>query len=277
MFRRSFLQEGCRLVEEDVLLLIECRQEYAYPAAHMRLSFEPTPFQLSKDHWAAPVHGGQQITDFEHDTYHQELLTSEDPLKVLLGSCSTVYWGFITHGEGYSLNRVYWHRYGRQLPPTEPGRMVEAMQAALSAADSGKAIGCFSRISQLGGLSFASKIWPKAAPMLAGTMDRQIDKGLRSSQWASSAPFIGLGRVSSHRTQNSYQAWCEFLQNIAEQLNAGIAVGAPWCWRKLDRSLMQWRPVDVERAIFAYYKRNANRQSCRGRCPTLIAGTVSYC
>lgn len=264
MFRDSFEQEEWLLLGEDIRLLIECRQEYSYPGVRMCLSFEPTRFPLADGRWALPVSGGGKDTDFEHDEYHRKLLTSSDQVEVSLGICSKIYWGYITHNEGYALNRVGWYLSGHQLPGTSPVRIATAMQEALVAPDEGIAISKFGGISQLGRVSFASKSLTGALPERSGVMDGKLDRGLRRSKWAAAAPFIGIGSVNSPRIQGAYKAWCEFLRHVAAQLNAGIELGAASYWAITDGVPVRWRAVDVERAIFAYYKRE-DRQISHSR------------
>ena len=248
MFRRNFLQESGILSLDEVLLLIAYRQKYSYPRASLVIVHEPTGIQLAKDCWVKPRGVREYCTDLMHDEYHRRLMTSSNLIDVRLGVASTIFWGFYTHNESLALWRA-----GQHLTRADPERVFAAVRAAIDAEDTGKALSHFQGINQLGQMPFGSKVVTKLLPQQAGTMDGKLYKALQVSQWAASAPFVSLGLVGNRRVQESFKRWCELLQRIAAQLNAGIDRGAIWHWTLLDGKPARWRAVDVERAMFAYY------------------------
>lgn len=229
--------------------------------AHMRYSEVPTNFQLTHDVWAEPVHSAPgEITDLQLDNYHANLLNSANPLDNLLGTLSTVFWGFYTFSPGFALVRAGRHLagYGTRNAST-PESIAQVLRDMTAAENLGVALGLLSRLSQLGRVPFGSKVVAFMSPRFAGILDNQIDKGLSRSAWAQGAPFLrAIGGVNEVRYQARYAAWCEFLCVVAEGLNAGIRAGNLWHWRANERRPQEWRAIDVERAIFKFFQMAAN-------------------
>ncbi|AQV93198.1 hypothetical protein BJN34_04715 [Cupriavidus necator] len=165
-----------------------------------------------------------------------------------------VFWGFYTWSPKISRIRAERHLLGyKSRPATTPEAIAEVLAKMDAAPDMGQALAALAPISQLSREPFASKVVAKRYPERAGIKDTQLYKGLRGSPWSKNAPFLRLGGVQERRCQDAFLAWCDFLAEIANQLNAGIEAGLPWHWKTREGLLMRWRPIDVERAIFKYY------------------------
>lgn len=131
--------------------------------------------------------------------------------------------------------------------------IADALARMAEAPDLGQALAALAPISQLSREPFASKVVATRYPERAGIKDTQLYKGLKGSVWAKDAPFLRLGGVQERRCQDAFRAWCDFLTELTNQMNAGIDAGLPWHWTTRSGAPMRWRPIDVERALFKYY------------------------
>jgi hypothetical protein len=261
MFENNFLATGCAVDNETAARLIVMRDRYDYPRAYMRYSSVQTEFQLTLDVWAEPVHPAPgEITDLQLDSHHSNLLNSANPLDNLLGTLSTVFWGFYTFSPGFALVRAGRHLagYGDRNASTSES-VAQALKAMAAAEDMGVALGSLAPLSQLGRVPFGSKVVAFKRALVAGVLDNQLDRGLRRSRWAQGAPFLrAIGGVHEVRYQERYAAWCKFLCVVAESLNVGIRAGNPWHWQASESRSQEWRAIDVERAIFKFFQMESN-------------------
>jgi hypothetical protein len=195
-----------------------------------------------------------EATDLELDRYHTHLLGSADPVDNLLGTLSTVFWGFYTFSPGYATERARRHLEGYGERPSSTSEGVAHCLQGATVDDLGAALGRLASLSQLGRTPFASKVIAFRFPERAGVLDNKIAKGLAASPWAQGAPFLnGIGDVSQPRIQRRYAAWCDFLCQVADRMNAGIKDGAAWHWAANETEPQRWRAIDVERALFAHF------------------------
>lgn len=221
----------------------------------MCFAVEAGPLHLGDTRSAEAVHPmAGQITDLDLDRYHTKLLHSNDPVENLLGTISTVFWGFYTFGPRFAMIRATRHRDGyRGKQASTPEHVAECLRACTSE-DLGAALGQLGGLSQLGRTPFASKVIALMYPEKAGVLDNKIADALAVSSWAEGAPFQkGIGDVRELRYQHRYAAWCDFLSTISGRLNVGIDDGAAWHWGKGSTRPQRWRAIDVERALFAYF------------------------
>jgi hypothetical protein len=254
MFPTDFLDDDCRITQHVAQRLITLRNQYAYPRAHARFASRENAIHLEDGRSAELVHPEpSSITDLTLDCYHRDLLRSADPVDNLVGTLSTVFWGFYTFSPKYATVRAMRHRDGyREKLPSSPERVARCLQAA-TVDDLGNALGQLAELSQLGYTPFASKVIAFRFPERAGVLDNKIADGLALSVWARGAPFLnGIGDVSAPRYQRRYAAWCDFLCQVADGMNAGIAAGESWHWGS-DNDQQMWRAIDVERALFAHF------------------------
>lgn len=202
------------------------------------------------------------ITDLDLDRYHAGLLHSEDPIENLLGTLSTVFWGFYTFSPPFATIRAMRHCDGYRGKPASTPELVAGCLRADAGNDLGAALGKLASLSQLGFTPFASKVVAFMYPERAGVLDNKLADGLAVSTWAQGAPFLnGIGDVRAPRYQRRYAAWCDFLCTVADRINAGIAGGAPWHWRSGATGPQRWRAIDVERALFAYFSDEPGRSA----------------
>lgn len=242
--------------------LRSCRADYNYPKAFIeRTDAQSCDIQISENIFASYRTPRQnQVTNNRLDSYHHNLLMSNDPQEQLLGLASVVYWGFYTFGETYARVRVtrLIDGYGNYPPTTTDvaANRIGNVSRFLDQGDVGSALGSLSGISQLNRTPFASKVVAFLAPSVAGVYDNRIQDGLSEEAWASHLN-KGVGAVSSPSIKNSYQSWCMFLSLVSSQLNFGISVGRNWSWSCGENMNQTWRALDVERALFAKYRDQA--------------------
>ncbi len=269
MFPDNFIANGCHVSETIANRLIKLRNRYAYPRAHVRASNSPAQFSLGGARWAELVHPEPgEITDLELDCYHAGLLHSTDPADNLLGTLSTVFWGFYTFSPPFATVRAMRHHGGHGARPAASPALVAQCLKADAPTDIGAALGRLGALSQLGRTPFASKVIAFMYPDRAGVLDNKIANGLAASAWARGAPFLdGIGDVRAPRYQRRYVAWCEFLCRVAAGMNAGIADGADWHWAAGASGPQEWRAIDVERAIFAHFSDDVQYRSFVRRAP----------
>lgn len=255
MFPPRFIADGYAITEPIAEQLIALRNQYAYPRAHVAVAQDAGAFRLSETYSADFVHPDLgEVTNLELDRYHTRLLGSADPVDNLLGTLSTVFWGFYTFSPQYATVRATRHLAGyRARPPSTSDMVARCLQGA-SEDDLGAALGRLASLSQLGRTPFASKVIAFRFPERAGVLDNKIADGLTASPWAQGAPFLnGIGDVSQPRIQRRYAAWCDFLCQVAGRMNAGIDAGAAWHWGANEVEPQRWRAIDVERALFAHF------------------------
>ncbi|MBU9576483.1 hypothetical protein [Burkholderia multivorans] len=243
------------MTEHYARVLCLMREKYDYPRAYMKKTSAPTPYMLVPGLWAeAVLPKNGEVTDRILDRYHTMLLNSADPVNNLLGTLSVIFWGFATMG-GRAPDRANKHLTGyKSKPGTTHYAAGQAMAAVRAETNLGTALGHLAPLAVLGQMPFASKIIAHSRPNVAGIMDNQLASGLALDAWAQNVPFLrSIGAVDEPRYQRRYAAWCGFLCVLADQLNAGIANGIPWGWRENGRT-HRWRAIDVERALFQYYR-----------------------
>lgn len=246
--------------------LQDFRASYSYPKAYMRIAkkeeagdvqlFEGGPMAV----FCRPAES--EVTDLCLDRYHQGLLCPKKPeqpgqpdqqTQVVLGLASAIYWGFYTFGHNFAVNRVNWFLQGRPPHgnPVCPNEAVRCLQTARSHAKTGhmgQAISALSGLNQLSRTPFASKVIAFLDPDKAGVYDNRIRNGLHQDPYPL-AIRNGVGSVRTVRYQQRYQAWCEYLQQVAGLLNQQ---GSRWSCGANQKK--EWRPLDVERALFAAFQ-----------------------
>lgn len=235
--------------------LIEYRNKYNYPKAYLVRSDKPTDLSISHGVWASPIFNPQDSSsDLYVDEYHRKLLWSDDPTDNLLGTASVIFWGFYTFGHKYSMNRVRRHLYGYATKAaTTPAMIHNVLQNIKTSTDHGNSIGYLSEISQLGRISFASKVVAFIHPETAGVYDKQIDDGLTSLDKTGQRTSL-IGSVKNTSVQSGYGEWCENLHAVSRDLNEKIARGEKICWIDPTQGIQNWRTVDVERALFQFFR-----------------------
>ena len=131
MFPTDFLDD-CRITQHVAQRLITLRNQYAYPRAHARFASRENAIHLEDGRSAELVHPEpSSITDLTLDCYHRDLLRSADPVDNLVGTLSTVFWGFYTFSPKYATVRAMRHRDGyREKLPSSPERVARCLQAA---------------------------------------------------------------------------------------------------------------------------------------------------
>ena len=238
--------------------LVKLRNEYDYPRAFCALSTTPTEFKLAENVWVFPVGSDVgEVTDLELDKYHFDLLHSESPVNNLLGTCSVIYWGYYTFSENYALERIRRHLKGYKGKVGTTPAGIHAVLSSIKAnrKNLGKALAKMEDVSQLGRTPFASKVVALMYPEIAGIYDNLIAKGLSRCDWKIAKDFTeGIGGVSRLTVQRKYVAWCDFTRQIAEKLTDGICSGKNWYWTDTTGQQNVWRAIDVERALFRYFK-----------------------
>jgi len=257
VFDDNILTNGYIIDDATAARLVHMRNQYDYPRAYMRYTSSPTDFELTPGVYAEPVRPKPgEVTDLVLDQYHAKLLHSENPVDNLLGTLSTIYWGYYTFSHSYALVRATRHLNGyRSKSATTPAEIARILGDIKKAPDKGAALGLLGGVSQLGQTPFAGKVIAFHDPARAGVLDNKLEDGLQKSRWAHGAPFLGgIGQVHYPGKRNAYRAWCEFLCKIADRLNAGIGAGKPWHWQGPEASPQKWRAVDVERAIFRSFQ-----------------------
>jgi len=236
---------------------IKNRNEYNYPNVRLRASKRPTKFKISDSLWAETDESKlDKPTDIELDEYHCSLLSSSNPDENLLGTSSVIFWGYYTFSRNYALNKLKWHLEGyKSRSATTTSIIKQKILLIKSEQNNGRAVSHLSDISQLGSIPFASKVITFLRLETAGIYDNQIHKGLVSCNWYKKSLLdTHIGAVSNKNVQNGYDGWCGFLSQFAAGLNNGIAKGHNWQWHDSSGVISKWRAVDVERALFNYFK-----------------------
>jgi hypothetical protein len=148
---------------------------------------------------------------------------------------------------------VKWFLQGRGGDaPIDPDQALQVVADArhwMTECLPGRALSEISKLKELGQVAFASKVVTFLDPELAAVYDSRIAAKIQgNSSWRTMA-MSPQGRITLAK-QNRYHRWCRYCLEIASQLNQGIEAGESWHWTDWDQSKHQWRPVDVERAIF---------------------------
>ncbi|MFM0091780.1 hypothetical protein PQR46_33325 [Paraburkholderia sediminicola] len=259
MFHPGFYESGCIVTEQYAHILGIVREAYDYPRAYMKKSRTPTPYQLTPGLWAeAVLPQNGEVTDLVLDRYHTMLLNSADPVNNLLGTLSVIFWGFTTM-RGRAPDGANKHLTGyKSKPGVTRHAAAQAMAAVRAEENPGAALRHIAPLAVLGQMPFGSKVIAHSRPKVAGIMDNQLARGLALDAWAQDTPFLRcIGAVDEPRYQKRYAAWCQFLCLLADQLNVGLDKGASWGWREKGRA-RRWRAIDVERALFQYYRWKKN-------------------
>jgi len=240
---------------------IKHRNEYNYPNVRLRASKKPTKIKISDSLWAETDESKlDKPTDLELDEYHFSLLSSSDPDENLLGTSSVIFWGYYTFKRNYALNKLKWHLDGyRSKLATSTSTINQKILLIKNEPNNGLAMSHLSDISQLGSIPFASKVITFLRPETAGIYDNQIHKGLIGCDWYKKSLLnTRIGAVRYKNVQNGYDRWCSFLSQFATDLNNGITEGQNWRWHDSSGVISTWRAVDVERALFNYFKTEKN-------------------
>lgn len=208
------------------LELQDFRRLYAYPKAYVRLAAESEEWDMilptnQKIVFYQPA--PHEITDLNLDNNHQNLLLSGKYSDQILGVISVIYWGFYTFSRNYAINRVNWFINGHQndnnpIQPNDVSFCLNNAQTHLENNQIGRSIAAIGSLNQLGRTPFASKVIAFMAPDKAGVYDNRIQNGLNHPPYPQ---FIrnGVGAVNLHVIQQRYQAWCDYLQKVANFLN----------------------------------------------------------
>lgn len=246
------------LLNKFVTELVRLRNMYDYPKAYLKeTKVNNYDVQLAPNLFGKYIQPeNNEVTDYYLDSYHYNLLRSNNNDERLLGLSSVVYWGYYTFGHNYACVRVDrlvngYKQYSRTTIESAAVRLNNIIQQ-VEIGCMGTALNGLAGISQLNRTPFASKVIAFVSPSTAGVYDNRINNGLKLEPWAIQFK-NGIGHVNSVGVQKSYQSWCSFLTLIASQINLGIASGKNWCWSCGQDSGIQWRALDVERALFAKY------------------------
>lgn len=270
MFTNYFKSIGTPISSELAEELRNMRNKYDYPKSYLFKSHNASLVKISSNYWASQYVGvTNEKSDISVDNYHRNLLKSDSPEDVLLGTSSVIFWGYQTFNKKidveprYALNKVRWHLQGHyDKPATSPILIHQVLQKIKISKSPGDGLAQLSCISQLGQTPFASKVIAFLYPETTGVYDSQIMNGLNRSQWAEVAGLqCQTGNVSSIKVQKGYTKWCNFLTKISSELNHGINNGKEWFWVDPIEGIQNWRAVDVERAIFHYFKNKLDFQS----------------
>ena len=261
MFEEYFDSRQSIIVESLGKKLAHLRNQYDYPKAFLKKSKTKTNIEITPGFWCDPVEYPKEVkSDIELDSYHRQLLFSESAEDNLLGSSSVIFWGFQTFNQKIALFRVNRHLVGdRGKPGTSPAKIKNVLDSIRKSSSLGEAITKLSPVSQLGRTSFASKLISFMYPEAAGVYDSQICRGLSKFSWAKENNLvfrIDQASVSSPRIQDGYMRWCEFLSQVAEKMNDGISSGRDWSWKDPVAGSQLWRAVDVERALFQFFRKS---------------------
>ena len=216
--------------------LVVARNKYSYPPVYV------------KD-YSGNISYDQFDTTGEVESYNRELLASDDQEEVFRGLCSVIFWGFFSYGEKFAMNRVDWFLHGngnkRGLDQFNKDYAELVVSAAVSLIDNGNVAEGISRIAEIPWLmqvSFSSKVCTFINPDACGIYDSQIHKKFNLLSPNS-------GGVSKRKAQK-YRVYCDYLGNVATNLNSGIRGGREWLWSDELNQSQQWRAADVERAFY---------------------------
>jgi hypothetical protein len=252
MLSKNLLSDpsSLQLTLEDAQRLCQARATYKYPKVYMEEASngEVLVGTIRANFVAVQAH---LATDDELDRHHFDLLHSTDPSRQLLGVASVIYWGFFTFSD--NLARVRARKFLQATSADDAARFVDAVVSTYVASeDFGQVLACCEGVAQLGRTPFASKVLAFMFPEMAAVYDNKLDARLSELPWSHNAPFIGaVGTVKNSKVRWRYNSWLRFLTLAAAQLNRHIAQGADLCWRTEEGVTHTWRPLDVERAIFA--------------------------
>jgi len=246
------------ITQENAQELIHLRSIYDYPRAYIGVAEgDNYDFQLDGNMYCSYTQPTDNlVSDLWLDTYHTNLLRSENGGERLLGLASVLYWGYYTFNHNYARVRVerMINGYGN-YPAITTELATEKLEAIIPLLENGaigEAIGTLAGLSQLNRTPFASKIIAFISPSTSGIYDNRINSGVKNEPWACQFK-NGIGNIASLNIQKKYQSWCSLLSLIASQLNLGIALGNEWRWSCGIDINMSWRALDVERALFANY------------------------
>ena len=186
----------------------------------------------------------------ELDSYHYQLLRSDQDREVLNGYLSVLYWGFYSGQDGKLrgprakglVNKAMRKLSETNAPEVFVADLVRGATEFIDSRRPGLAVLLLTNLPQMQ-FSFASKVAAFLNPVLCGVSDSIIASG-----------FPGFGFVAKDNSVEArldvspaYDRYCAFLERIAGQVND---LGSDFQWTDRDSSRHQWRAIDVERALF---------------------------
>jgi hypothetical protein len=229
---------------------LERRNAYWYPAVGL---------EGALDSWREVFFSSTR----EMDCHHNELLTSNENGRAVLGYLSTVFWGFYSgkdrvlrpaRAEGKAMlavngkdrtrkDRIERMRGVSDVGVDVVGCVIRDGYARLRSDRYCEALELLSELPQLG-LAFASKVCAFLAPAKCGIIDAVIAQ--KYPCFSFSVDKKGIVKNTADNRSN-YNTYCKILQEQAETLNGK---GREFQWRDRDSVLHAWRAVDVERALY---------------------------
>lgn len=252
--------------------LVKARESYSYIPARLVLApiTDQAAVRLDKVGLKMDVPPGwekndrtiwAQYSSIGLDTFHRELLNSQEDGALLHGLLSVTFWGYLSGArgrvtEGRALARTNWICQGRgDAPPQNKQEILlhlrTARQHVLSDSPA-LALREAMRISYLG-MSFASKVVAFMGPDVASVYDKIISDGLREETNPElQALFVDTAATvseSKRATQvATYGRWCNWCVARASELNL-----AGRTWNDWNGTVNRWRAIDIERALFSTY------------------------
>jgi len=245
------------------------RQAYSYPAVRLVVrSASDANISESRLSWGEiqltpDVSTAHLSTNEEIESYHRNLLLSDEPNNRAIGAASVVYWGNFAGSNGkingYSLVRAKHLIWGRQRKSSskDVNKFDESLRniysstanarGAVLRGDVEEAFRHFGEIAYVGP-SFASKMVAFCMPNKAGVLDSVIANNLANRFEHSIFPTVSKElryAKFSKKLSEHYRAWCEICEMQANKLNQNGQT-----WKAGDGIHRKWRAVDVERAIF---------------------------
>lgn len=227
------------------------RNKYSYPAVGLTGKLDSLqPVDFPSTH--------------EMDDYHNELLTSNENDRTVLGYLSTIFWGHYLGKDqrgkperalgkvrlalsgrdrvkGCRLERM---RGVKDLGIDSVAGQIRAAYAQLKDEHYSEALKLLCRIPQLG-LAFASKVCAFLVPAKCGVIDSVIARNYPQFGFLLNNRDF-LEKTLSHI--ENYRSYCYFLQEQAQVLNS---LGQEHLWEDLDGGRYSWRAVDVERGLYS--------------------------
>lgn len=227
-----------------LVLSEEFQSDFDWDRLHLH-SYVPDSKSRSK--WGSSV---------ELDHYHQTMLISGNDDDLIVGFLSVIFWGYVSGSDGIvrtsrALGKVRSFRDGRaHQTPTTKIDLLQCLNKArelVAQKDYGKALYQLMSVKYLG-ISFASKVCMFMNPSQTAIYDSVIAERLLKHDSLKSFYVKTLGATEKDKVKqcNTYEKWCEFCLQTAENLNRHQAHWTDW-----DNQPKLFRAVDVERSFFA--------------------------
>ncbi len=240
---------------------IQNRNSYSYIPGKLILSEESkADFDWDRLHLNSSLPDSNSISKWgssvELDHYHKTLLMSGNENDLMVGFLSVIFWGYVSGSDGVvrtarALGKVRSFRDGRAgQTPTSKNELVLSLTRARESVvqkDYGKALYQLMSIKYLG-MSFASKVVMFMNPSQTAIYDSVIAERLSKHESLNSLYIKTLGATEKEKIKqcSTYEKWCDFCFQTAEDLNRHKA-----CWTDWDNQSKSFRAVDVERSFFA--------------------------